>query len=182
MGSPRLHVRWPVVRAPRAAPAAIPRTTEVNMNGSLPGRWLIVGIAALLAAASPNADAQSIIEGRTAQDRRFIAGGIGLDQSEQMKARARDFPLSITVAATSGAYLADSHIRIADAGGKPVLDTQLSAPYLLVDLSPGRYSVEATLQGRKQQRSVDIAAGTPAKIVFSFDVPVDRVPEKGPTK
>ena len=128
------------------------------------------------------AEAQTIREGRTAQDRRFIAGGIGLDQSEQMKATARDFPLSITVAAKSGAYLADSRIRIDDAQGKMVLDTQLNAPYLLVDLSPGKYSVEATVQGSKQQRSVDIAAGTPAKIVFSFDVPVDRVPEKGSTK
>lgn len=152
------------------------------MNGSLPRGWLILGIAAVFAAATPIADAQTILEGRTAQDRRFIAGGIGLDQSEQMKATARDFPLSITVAAKSGAYLADSHIRIDDARGKVVLDTQLNAPYLLVDLSPGKYSVEATLKGTKQQRSVDIAASTPAKIVFSFDIPVDRVPEKGPAK
>jgi hypothetical protein len=152
------------------------------MNGSLPGRWLILGIAAALAAAAPLADAQSIVEGRTAQDRRFVAGGIGLDQSEQMKATARDFPLSITVAAKSGAYLADSHIRIDDARGKMVLDTQLNAPYLLVDLTPGKYSVEATLRGMKQQRNVDIAANARAKIVFSFDVPVDRVPEKAPSK
>jgi hypothetical protein len=180
--APRLHVRWPVINEPRVVPAAIPQTTEVNMNGSLPGRWLILGIAALLAAAIPIANAQTIREGRTAQDRRFVAGGIGLDQSEQMKATARDFPLSITVAAKSGAYLADSRIRIDDAQGKMVLDTQLNAPYLLVDLSPGKYSVEATVQGSKQQRSVDIAAGTPAKIVFSFDVPVDRAPEKAPAK
>jgi hypothetical protein len=161
---------------------SIPGTKEVNMNGFPPGRWLILGIAAVFAAAIPMADAQTIREGRTSQDRRFIAGGIGLDQSEQMKATARDFPLSITVAAKSGAYLADSRIRIDDAQGKLILDTQLNAPYLLVDLSPGKYSVEAMVQGSKQQRSVDIAASTPAKVVFSFDVPVDRVPEKGPTK
>jgi hypothetical protein len=34
----------------------------------------------------------------------------------------------------------------------------------------------------KQKRNVDIAANAPAKIVFSFDVPVDRLPEKAPTK
>lgn len=152
------------------------------MNRSLPVGWLILGFAAVCAVATPIADAQTVLEGRTTQDRRFIAGGIGLDQSEQMKATARDFPLSITVAAKSGAYLADSRIRIDDARGKTVLDMQLNAPYLLVDLSPGKYSVEATVQGTKQQRSVDIAANTPAKIGFSFDVPVDRVPEKAPTK
>lgn len=152
------------------------------MNELLPGKWLALGIAAALVAATPFADAQTILEGRTAQDRRFVAGGIGLDQSEQMKASARDFPLSITVASKSGAYLADSHVRIDDVRGKAVLDTQLNAPYLLVDLSPGKYSVEATVRGMKQQRNVDIVANAPAKIAFSFDVPVDRVPEKGPTK
>ena len=152
------------------------------MNGSLPGRLLILGIAAAFTVAAPFAAAQSVLEGRTAQDRRYIAGGIGLVESEQMKSAARDFPLSITVAAKSGAYLADSHIRIDDARGKMVLDMQLDAPYLLVDLAPGKYNVAATLQGMKQQRSVDIVANVPAKSVFSFDVPVDRVPEKTPNK
>lgn len=150
------------------------------MNGSLPGRLLVLGIAAAFTVVTPFAAAQSVLEGRTAQDRRFIAGGIGLDESEQMKATARNFPLSITMAAKSGAYLADSHIRIEDARGKTVLDMQLDAPYLLVDLAPGKYNVEATRQGKRQQRSVDIAANMPAKIVFSFDVPVDRALEKVP--
>ena len=149
------------------------------MNESLLGRLLFLSIAVAFTVSTPYA-AESVQDGRTAQDRRFIAGGIGLDESEQMKAMARDFQLSITVAAKSGAYLADSHIRIQDALGKMVLDTQLDAPYLLVDLAPGRYNVEATLQGKKQQQSVDIADGRRAKIVFSFDVPVDRAREKSP--
>jgi hypothetical protein len=150
------------------------------MNGSLLGRLLTLSAAVAFSVSTPYAAAQSVREGRTAQDRPFIAGGIGLDESEQMKAMARDFPLSITVAAKSGAYLADSHVKIQDARGQMVLDTQLDAPYLLVDLAPGKYSVETTLQGKKQQRSVNIAANMPAKIVFSFDVPVDQALGKAP--
>jgi len=60
---------------------------------------------------------------------------------------APDFPLSITVTAKSGAYLADSHIKIQAARGQMILDTQLDSPYLLVDLAPGRYNVEAMHQG-----------------------------------
>ena len=63
-----------------------------------------------------------------------------------------------------------------------ILDTQLDAPYLLVDLAQGKYNVEATLQGKKQQQSVDIGESRRAKIVFSFDVPVDRALEKAPNK
>ena len=151
------------------------------MNRSMARRLLGFGMVAAMTAAS-FAAAEAVVEGRTAQDRRYIAGGIGLDESEQMKAAAHGFPLAITVASKSGAYLADSQIRIEDARGKAVLDTKLEAPYLLVDLAPGQYKVVATLQGQRQTRSVDIVAKVPAKVVFSFDVPVDRVPESTPLK
>ena len=150
------------------------------MNESLLGRRLILSIAVAITVLTPIVAAQAAQEGRTAQDRRFSAGGIGLDESERMKAMAPDFPLSITVTAKSAAYLADSHIKIQDARGQMILDTQLDSPYLLVDLAPGRYNVEATHQGTKQQRSVNIAANMSAKISFSFDVPVDRPLEKAP--
>lgn len=152
------------------------------MNGSLVRRSLGFGIAVAMTVASSLAAAESVLEGRTSQDRRYVAGGIGLDESESMKLAARGFPLTITVAAKSGAYLADSRIRIEDARGAVILDTQLEAPYLLVDLAPGEYKVAATLQGQRQTRSVDIAAKVPARIVFSFDVPVDRVPATAPIK
>ena len=154
----------------------------MNINGSQARRLLGFALMAAVTLASSFPAAGAVVEGRTGQDRRYIAGGIGLDESEQMKASARDFALTITVAATSGAYLADSRIRIEDARGQLVLDRQLDAPYLLVDLAPGTYKVEATLQGKRETRSVDIAAQVPAKIVFSFDVPVDRVPESASTR
>lgn len=141
------------------------------MNESLPGRLLMLGIAVAFALSSPYVASQSVLEGRTAQDRRFVAGGIGLEESEHMKSVSRDFPLSVIVATKSGAYLADTHIRIEDAQGRTVLDTQLAAPYLLVDLAQGKYRVEATHQGEKRQQSVNIDANTRAKVVFTYDVP-----------
>jgi hypothetical protein len=132
---------------------------------------LILGIATAFALTSPYAAGQSVLEGRTAQDRRFVAGGIGLDESEHMKAVSRDFPLSVLVATKSGAYLADTHIRIEDARGQTVLDTRLEAPYLLVDLAQGKYKIEATHRGEKRQQSVNVDTNTRAKVVFSFDVP-----------
>jgi hypothetical protein len=146
------------------------------MNGCLLGRVLLLGIAVASSVSTPNAAAQSVREGRTAQDRRYIAGGIGLDESEQMKAMSRDFALSLTVAAKSCAYLADTQNKIRDATGRVVLDTQMDSPYLLVDLAPGKYSVEATFQGKSQRRNVDLSANLPTKIAFGFDVPTDREP------
>lgn len=141
------------------------------MNDKFTSRLLVLGIAAVVAGTAPLAAAQFLFEGRTAQDRRFLAGGVGLDESEQMKAAAREFPLTVVVATKSGAYLADTHIMIADATGRAILDTQLESPYLLVDLTQGKYRVEATHQGERRQQTVEIAANTRARLVFSFDVP-----------
>ena len=143
------------------------------MSTSFPRRLFAFGVAAALAASMPFAAAQ-LVEGRTDQDRRFIAGGIGLEESEQMKIASQEFPLTVIVATNTGAYLADTHIAIEDLKGHPVLETQVDGPYLLVDLARGTYRVEATHEGQKQRRSVDIDAGTHARVVFSFDVPVDE--------
>ena len=140
-------------------------------------RMLAGGLAAVLVSTLPFALAQAPVEGRTAQDRRFLTGGVGLDESERMKTLAGDFSLTVLVAATSGAYLADTRLMIRDAQGKAVLDAQLSSPYLVVDLAAGRYDVQATHQGVTQQRRVNVAENSRAKVVFTFAVPVDQGPK-----
>jgi hypothetical protein len=142
---------------------------------------LLAGAAAVAAGFLPFAAAQSVKEGRTTQDRRFIIGGVGLDESERMKALAGEFALTVLVAAQSGAYLADTRVSIADAQGATVLDTQLTSPYLLVDLAAGRYDVQATYQGMTQRRRVTVADNARAKIAFTFPVPVDQSAKSTPS-
>lgn len=141
------------------------------MNRLSPRRLLTLGIAAGLALASAFAAGQSVLEGRTAQERRFVTGGIGLDESEHLKAVSRDFSLSVLVATKSGAYLADTHITVTDAQGQTVLDAQSAGPYLLVDLARGVYKVEATYLGEKRQQRVSIGTNTHTNVAFAFNVP-----------
>jgi hypothetical protein len=115
-----------------------------------------------------------IVEGRTEQDRRFLMGGVGVEEVEQMRQQAGQFPLQLIVAARTGAYLADTQIRISSAQQGPVLDTTLNAPWLLVDLPPGNYSIEATHGGQTQQRRLTVGPGGRQHIVLQFDVPVDQ--------
>ena len=155
------------------------------MTHPLRRQVLVGGIAAALASTLSVALAQNVTEGRTAQDRRFVAGGVGLEESEPLKAMAPSFPLTIVVASPTGAYLADTHMTIRDARGQPVLDTQLYSPYLLVDLAPGRYDLEATHGGMHQSRRVATEANSRSRVVFTFDVPVDQVrqsPVTGPSQ
>ncbi|HTN50437.1 MAG TPA: carboxypeptidase-like regulatory domain-containing protein [Burkholderiaceae bacterium] len=138
-------------------------------------KWVVGATVAAQASVLTAALAQNLNEGRTAQDRPFIAGGIGLEESEPLKSMAHGFSLTVVIAATTGAYLADTHVRVLDARGQSVLDTQLYGPYLLVQLAPGRYDVEATHRGMLQQRRLNIDSNSRARVVFTYDVPVDHV-------
>lgn len=151
------------------------------MRQALRRQWILGGLAAILASTLTASLAQThnLAEGRTAQDRRFITGGVGLEESEPMKAMANNFSLAVVLAATSGAYLADTHIAITDARGQRVLDLQLNAPYLLVQLDPGRYDIEANYKGMVQNRRINIDASSRQRVVFAYNVPVDNgAPER----
>ena len=146
------------------------------MRQALHRQWIIGGLAAVLASTLTASLAQThnLAEGRTGQDRRFITGGVGLEESEPMKAMANNFSLTVVLAATSGAYLADTHVKIMDARGNQVLELQMNSPYLLVQLDPGRYDIEANYKGMVQNRRINIDANSRQRVVFTYNVPVDN--------
>ena len=91
----------------------------------------------------------------------YVSGGIGLDESEALKAAAKDYPLALTFAAQVGGkadYVADVTVAIHDGQGKPVLRATSEGPYMLVKLPAGDYKVSATYgpdagtPGRRQGR------------------------------
>lgn len=129
-----------------------------------------------LAAAAPAAHA--LVEGRTAQGRAFVTGGIGEGEREALAPLRDDVSLRLTVAAKgSGAYLAGTRVRITDRRGATVLDTALDGPWLLVELEGGDYRVAATHRGQTIERRTTVAAGAPRGMVIYFDVDAERVPE-----
>lgn len=109
--------------------------------------------------------------GTTAQGRRFLVGGADADEAEVMKSMAPEFPLTIVLTALDGAYIADVQVRVVDAAGNPVLETRAEAPYVLVDLGAGAYTVQATHAGVTQQRRVRVGGGRQT-VAFRYDVPV----------
>lgn len=132
----------------------------------------IVAAIALNAAAIPAWAA--ISEGRTANDRPYVSGGIGLGEVEQLKQMAEKYSLQLIVSSRAGAYLADMKVTIMSGNNQKVLETDLNAPWLLVDLSPGNYTVSVSHQGgHAQQREVAIAPGKREQIVIQFDVAAD---------
>ena len=125
-----------------------------HLIGALATVSLTISLTATLGAASA-----AIVESQHAGGVRSLQGGVGEAEQQQMKAAAGGYSLGLTFAADSGAYLADVAVRVLDAKGHAVFDTTVRNPIVLVDLPAGRYSIEATYQGRTQRSSVTLAQG-----------------------
>ena len=96
----------------------------------------------------------------------YVTGGIGLDESTEIEAAQRQWPLTLQFAAanrTGGEFVADVNVSISDSRGREVMTAVADGPYLLVKLPPGRYNVNATYNGVMMKKSVTIQQGKPVK-------------------
>lgn len=138
---------------------------------------ILLGVALLTASCSVCA---TITEGRTANDRRYVTGGIGLEESESLKQMADKFSLQLVVSSRQGAYLADMRVTIVGANSQKVLDIALEAPWLLVDLPPGTYKILIAHPTATQERNITLAPGKREQIGVQFNVPADTAKNPAP--
>ena len=121
--------------------------------------------------------ANALTEAKTAQGESYITGGIGLGERDALAKRRADFSLWIATAVKkAGSYLSDVRIKISDAAGKSVLDTRLDGPWLLVDLKPGSYTVEASYREQTLRKTTNISKGGHREMLFYFDLAVETLP------
>ena len=132
--------------------------------------------AALLCGTALSAAAMS--DGRTAQDRPFLSGGVSQSELADIRAQQPFFSVSLLTAAKgSGAHLAGVKVRITDTTGKPVLETEMDGPYLLVDLLPGKYQMEAVNEGETQKRALTVRQGNAQRVVLYFKSDAEVSPD-----
>ncbi len=92
----------------------------------------------------------------------YLSGGVGSDQSAEMKGEMHNYPLVLEFAGKTNAgndYLADIPVQISDAHGTVLVDTNARGPFMLVSLPDGRYAVTARYKGTQQRRVVNVATG-----------------------
>ena len=136
---------------------------------------LVIALAAFPAA--------SMNDGRTSQDRPFVSGGVDEAEIADIRAKQPFYSLSLLTAAKgSGAYLAGVHVRITDGKGQSVLETEMDGPYLLVDLQPGKYQLEAVNDTETQKRTLTTAEGRQQRMVLYFKSEADVSPDIKPGK
>ncbi len=134
-----------------------------NRNRLLATAVLCAGLTGLAYAAPP-------VE-KTQGDVRYVSGGIGLDESTEMKAMESQYSLSLIFAEQDNGkadYLANIPVTITDAQGKTVLSVNTDGPYLLVQLPPGSYAVTASHGGAPKTNRVTVGQGHGDKVTFDW--------------
>ena len=71
----------------------------------------------------------------------------------------KDYPVKLTFSNLAGENEASEHIAISQ-GGKPVMETDCDAPWLLIKAPAGRYNVTASLPGNNGTRMAKAAFTT----------------------
>jgi len=137
----------------------------INRNRAVLAAFaLSAGLTGLAVAAPP-------VE-KTQGDVSYIMGGIGLDESQQMKAMESQYSVAITFAMQQSGkadYLADIPVTITNSQGQTVLSVKSDGPYLLAKLPPGSYEIKASHDGSPKTSHVQVGAGTHAdQVVFDW--------------
>lgn len=132
-----------------------------SVRASVPGMLFV-----LLTAAGP-AGAGSLAV-HEAEGIRYVSGGVGQGEREELRALEDGFNLQLLFAARGGAFLSDVAVRIQDGSGRTVVDAVAEGPYFYVALPPGTYVVTATLAGDSSRRKVTVSAGRPTRSSFSW--------------
>ena len=134
-----------------------------------------LGAALLGAAGFAHAQTQTLPAVQKSGDVEYLSGGIDKDEATAFQAESRNWPLALQFAVTGGQraqFASDVQVTLRGAGGRSVLQTTTTGPFLLVRVPPGSYAVEAVLEGVARRRQVSVKRGASAKAMFSWPAAV----------
>lgn len=138
----------------------------------------IHGLAALaLSSVLAALPAHAVVEGGLPPAQRIGAltvlnGGVDLDEAERLKQAAAQYPLRVVFSVRSGDYaVADTFTVLRD--GAVVAELPDAGPWLLIDLPPGRYTLQARFEGLQTERALTVHKGMSRTLHWTAPPSVD---------
>ena len=111
-----------------------------------------------------------IPETQYAQGISYITGGVGEGETVAILAEAKQWPLLLEMSQIEngrGIWIFGATIKIMGSAKKQIIfEAKADGPYMLVNLVPGDYAIEALYEGVTQQRTLSIKADSPQKIAL----------------
>lgn len=89
----------------------------------------------------------------------YITGGVGEGETIAILAEAKQWPLLLEMSQIEngrGVWIFGATIKIMDSKKQLIFDAQADGPYMLINLVPGDYVVEAVYEGAVQKRALSI--------------------------
>jgi hypothetical protein len=86
-----------------------------------------------------------------------ISGGVDLAEAERMKQAAGRYPLRVVFSVPGGNYAVPQEFTLMQSG-QPMVTIPAAGPWLLIDLPPGAYKLQARVEDRVFERSVTVSS------------------------
>jgi hypothetical protein len=174
MGLGSLATAWAIMRLrtdyPKddtMTPAARFRQTSPRILFRCVSRAALALVAACMLLSLPvSAQSDGVI--RAPSGVMYVTGGVGSDDVDRLKSMEKDFNVKLVFARTSGDYLSDVNVTVADASGQVVLQVTSRGPLLMAKLPPGSYQIDATFDGQPKKLKVTVAASRLATVDFRW--------------
>ncbi|MGE5217646.1 MAG: carboxypeptidase-like regulatory domain-containing protein [Chloroflexota bacterium] len=123
--------------------------------------------------------ASGIDSGKTPQGAKFMSGGVGREERQQMLKMAPGYDLDLSFANRRGNYLSDVNVTISDEHGKEVLSTVTAGPWLYVALPAGKYDVRASYGNRTEEiKNVEVSKGHMMTRLLHWDTADQQVSQR----
>jgi len=84
-----------------------------------------------------------------------LNGGAGQEEVAWFKSQAAQYPLQVVISGRGGEYGVADTLTV-KRGNEEVVSVPEAGPWVMMALPPGRYTVEATFEGRTERRMVQV--------------------------
>ena len=99
----------------------------------------------------------------------FITGGVGIGERNELKELfKKEYNCRIEIANEKKEYLWKAHIRILNANGNEVFETQTCGPWLLADLQQGSYTAVVTHKNTTKKFKFSVTADKKVAVYAIF--------------
>lgn len=107
----------------------------------------------------------------------YMSGGFGLEERAKLRAIGETDNLELSFALTNKDYLSGAGVLIKDDQGKEILKAVSDGPLFFTKLPAGKYTIEATAEGRTEEQVVQVPAKGQTQAHFAWK---ESNPQPGP--
>jgi hypothetical protein len=98
----------------------------------------------------------------------YVSGGFGLEERAKLRTMGKTDNLELSFALKNKDYLSAADVLIKDAQGKEILKAVSDGPLFFTKLPAGKYTIEATAQGRTEEQVVQVPAKGRTQAYFAW--------------